>query len=139
MCWMLYMHVFVTWFCHHLCVSRLTAPPPVQSLQPHTYIHAHAGEWAVQNLPADVLDCGDPISSCVPLSKKRELFYISPGGKKGEILTAIELTQVLRGLPHIILDWVCFFFVCFFLMNLRVIYCQIWWGRWDKILSDNCV
>lgn len=63
----------------------------------------------MQNLPADVLDCGDPISSCVPLSKKRELFYISLGGKKGEILTAIELTQVLRGLPHIILDRVCFY------------------------------
>lgn len=75
----------------------------------HTYIHAHAGEWAAQKLPADVLDCGDPISSCVPLSKKRELFYISLGGKKGKILTAIELTQVLRGLPHIILDWVRFY------------------------------
>lgn len=63
---------------------------------------------AETNQPADVLDCGDPISFCIPLFKKGELVNCSTGGRRErerEILTVIELYWVLQGLHSIVLDW----------------------------------
>lgn len=88
----------------------MSIPKLVHPVTTHTYTQTHEARVG-RDQPADVLDCGDPISSCIPLFKKRErgLFNSSLGSADREILTAIERFSILRGLAGVILARAHFF------------------------------